>query len=110
MADFLEHVLRGLGVRLPFLLVCVGGLVLVTIRWSRQPRASLMALLGLAVLLVSSLATIVAFDLVARATNNWGWAMDRVDMLFTATSFLFYAVDAVGVALLVVAVYRGKPA
>lgn len=110
MDDFLESTVRGLGIRLPYLLVLVGGLVVVLMRWSRHPRASLMALLGIAVLLLSSLATLVVYDLVSMAMNRWQWPMERAELLFTATSFLVFTVDAVGVALLLAAVFRERGA
>ena len=109
MDDFLQMAVRGLGIRLPFLLVCAGGLAVVLMRWSRHPRASLLALLGIGVLLVSSLATIVVYDLVSLAMNRWQWPMERASMLYTATSFIAFTVDAVGMGLLLAAVFRDRP-
>ena len=110
MDDLFQNVARGLGIRLPFLLVLVGGLAVVLMRWSRHPRVSLLALLGIAVLMVSSLATIVVYDLVSMAINRWQWPMERASMLYTATSFIAFTVDAIGVAFLLAAVFRGGTA
>ncbi len=108
MDDFLSNAVRGLGIRLPYILICVAGLVVALMRWSRHPRTSLLALLGSATLLLSSLATIVVYDLVSLAINRWAMAMERAETLFTATSFVAFTVDAIGVALLLVAVFRER--
>lgn len=110
MDDFLANAVRGLGIRLPYILVCVAGLVVALMRWSRHPRTSLLTLLGSAILLVSSLATIVVYDLVSLAINRWEVAMEQASTLFTATSFVAFTVDAIGVGFLLAAVFRKRAA
>ncbi|MCI0457059.1 MAG: hypothetical protein L0Z62_08775 [Gemmataceae bacterium] len=52
----LELFLQQLIGSLPALIIYLGGLILALVFWSRQPRASLLLLLGLGLLLVNSLA------------------------------------------------------
>lgn len=106
MEDFLTSTLKSLAIRLPFLLVCVAGLVLIGLRWNRHPRTSLLAFLGTAVLLVSSLVTSVIYDLISRMMNRFEWSFEHASTIFTTTSFVFFVFDALGVGLLLVAILR----
>ena len=101
MGEFVSNAMQGVLIRLPFLLVCLAGVVLVGLRWSRHPRTSLLAVLGLVVLILSALGTTVAFQLVGIMMNRGTVPFERAEWIYNATSFLFYGLDAVGVGLLV---------
>lgn len=107
MEGFLENVVRGLIVRAPFLIVCIGGLALVALRWSRHPRSSILAALGLGTLLVSTLVSVVIYDLIGRLISR-SQAFERAELIYSATSFLMYTMDAAGVALIVAAFLRRR--
>jgi hypothetical protein len=106
---FLSSLVRGFLLRLPYLLVCIAGLAVLALRWSRHPRSSLFAAIGLAVLLVSSLITVFAYDLVSIVVNRQQMPFDRVEWVYTAMSFLFFLLDAVGLGLVVAAVLAERP-
>ena len=108
MEGFLSSVVEGLALRLPFLLVCVAGIAIVGLRWSRHPRASLLALAGLVVLLLSTLGTSVVYDLVNRFASREMWTPERMTTIYRAISFLFFTLDAIGVGLLAAAVVTGR--
>lgn len=101
--------MRALLLRLPFLLVCVAGMAVLALRWSRHGKSSLLAVLGLAILLVSSLITAFAYDLVNIVVNRQQLPFDRVQWVYTAMSFLFFLLDAVGLGLVVAAVLAERP-
>ena len=108
MEGFLSSVLEGLALRLPFLLACAAGIALVALRWRRHPKASLLALLGLAALVLSSLGSSVVYDLINRFAMRGAWDPGRMTTVYRAVSFLFYLVDAIAVGLLAVAVVTDR--
>jgi hypothetical protein len=109
MDDFVSNAMQGLLIRVPYLVVCLAGAVLVGMRWSRDPRAALLALLGLAVLFLSSIGTTFAFQLVGMWLSRGTVPFDRAEWFYNGTSFFFYLLDAIGVGFLVAAlVYRSR--
>jgi hypothetical protein len=109
MEDFVSNAMKGVLMRLPFLLVLAAGIVLIGLRWARHPRTSLLAVLGLVVLLLSSLGTTVAFQLVGMMMNRGTVPFERAEWVYNATSFFFMVLDAIGVGLLVGALLTRPP-
>jgi hypothetical protein len=55
LGEILTLFFSQLAAGLPLLIVYIGGIIFTLVLWNRQPRASLLAMLGLALMLVTSL-------------------------------------------------------
>jgi hypothetical protein len=106
--EILASLLKALAQRLPFLLVCIAGIALVVVRWRRSPRASLLALLGLATFLISSLGALFVYEALPRWIVRWQASPERASLVYSTASVLFYAIDGLGLALLLAAVFAER--
>jgi hypothetical protein len=104
MSPVVELFVQQLIGSLPLLVVYLGGLILALVFWSRQPRASLLLLLGLGVLLVNSTA----------GSCLWSWLVVREmeggprGPLLTILGFARSLLYGTGMALVIAAVFVGR--
>ncbi len=105
MSDMMEFSLRYLISALPVLVVYVGGIILTILLWQRQPRASLLLALGLAIMLVEHVLGACVFSWLGdKGGGPW-------DPLFLIVNFFRTLVYAGALCLVITAVFvgRGQP-
>ncbi len=105
MDGFFSNALTQLGRQFPTLLVYMVGIGLGLACWRRSPKASLLVVLAMGIMLASTVVSIFLFWFVVEV----GWGELPLD---TVLSILFMTVNvfnAVGLALLLVAVYSRAP-
>lgn len=91
----------------PLLLVYVVGMVLAARWWRRAPRAAMLALSGLSLLLLATLGgSAVQALLVAGAPAG---ALASMAMKMQVYYFAFTVLRAIGTGLIVAAVFAGRP-
>jgi hypothetical protein len=87
----------------PQLLVYIGGMVLAAVWWRRAPSAAMLTLLGLGLMLLSALAgSAMTIYLVTNRASSATFQMSGILSLALAV------VRAVGIGLLVAAVFSGR--
>jgi hypothetical protein len=100
--------LWGLLVSSPVYVVLIVGIVIAAARWSRHPRVSLLAVSGMAILLL--------FDVVWMLLNPWlqivlirqGVMTARLGFIFGLVSFAASLVRALGWGLVLAALFTGR--
>jgi len=106
----LAQLFNGLLLQLPLYLVWLAGIGLALIRRQRHPRASLLALIGIGMLLASSvLSTIVSFGLpllYEAGAVRGGVAM--LANLLGVCRIVFSVIEAIGCGLLLAAAFSGR--
>jgi hypothetical protein len=105
MDSFFSNALTQLGRQFPTLLIYMVGIGMGLACWRRSPKASFLVLLAMGIMLASTVMSIFLFWFVVEV----GWGELPLD---TVLSILFMAgnvFNAVGLALLLVAVYRRAP-
>jgi hypothetical protein len=101
--------LAAYAVQLPLFAVCLVGLGVALARWRRHPRVSLAAAAGLLVLLAAAAAEPVVTLWLPRALIHQGRHIAEVGPVMQKAEAARYAVAAVGVVLLLMAVFAGRP-
>ena len=91
----------------PMLLVCVGGIVFAARYWRRWPRPAMLAVTGLALMLFASVAGAAAQAYFIGSAGPGG--MGAVALRMQVIGFAFTMVRAVGLGLLVAAVFAARP-
>jgi hypothetical protein len=94
--------------RLLGMIVLIVGIVLALTWWQRHPRASLWALLACGLLLLSSVAGLVWYSMLPTMQANRGLSAMQMGWLYSISAFVFAAVNAAGLAMLLVAVFSGR--
>lgn len=105
MDSFFSNAFTQLGRQFPTLLICVIGIFLGLLCWRRSPRASLLVVLAMGIMLANTVVSVFLFWFVVEV----GWGELPLD---TVLSILFMSgnvFNAVGLALLLVAVYSRAP-
>ncbi len=110
MAASFVNVLIQLLTQLPVYAVMLVGAIVAVVRWQRHPQVSLLAVIGLAVLFVDSLAgrvlnAALPMMVVSRAM---GGNSTRVGSMFGVCNIVSAVVGAVGYGLLLAAVFKGR--
>lgn len=95
-------------VNLPTLIVCVIALAVILVNWKRAPRAAVWAAMGFGLTLVICLAMPALHALLQRWVFQGSDQAGRV-WTFTALSLAWSALHAGSYALLLVAVFSGRP-
>ena len=92
----------------PLLIVYLVGMVLAGRWWRRAPRAAMLAMSGLALLVVAALAgpAVQAIFIANPGPGGMGSAATRIQVF----AFAFMLVRAAGMALVVAAVFAGRSA
>lgn len=93
---------------LPTLIVCVIGLAVVIVNWKRAPRGAIWALLAFALALVIYLGMPALHTVLQRWVFQGSDQASRV-WVFTAVSLVWSTLHAGSYALLLVAVFAGRP-
>jgi uncharacterized membrane protein len=108
--NILENVLRMLLVRVPLLLVAGAGLLMALVRWRRHPTASLWAMLGMLVLLFVVFGEVVYYTFMPRLFPELYHIDERRQFFdfFFLSSLVWLFLDAVGVGLVVAAVFSDR--
>jgi hypothetical protein len=92
----------------PFLVVYIVFFVISVVRWRRHPRASLLAVVGLAMLTLSSISEIILsttiFQWAVQGELSWNDATDY----FTAVRMGYYVFQMVGMILILTAVFASR--
>ncbi|MFT5680087.1 MAG: hypothetical protein ACI8RZ_000992 [Myxococcota bacterium] len=97
--------LRSAMFSLPFLLLWIGGLVMAVLQRDRHPRAALLTGIACGLLLLTELLTTGLFMIISVLEL---WSLMGIPM--TIITLLSNLMFAVGLGLLVAAVWSGRPA
>jgi len=89
----------------PHLIVYIGGIVLVAVWWRRAPSAAMLAVIGLGIMLLSSVVGAMA---TSYLINNRTGATGSFAQTMSLVSFAFSVLRAIGVGFLVAAVFAGR--
>jgi hypothetical protein len=100
--------LWGLLMSAPVYIIWIAGIVIAAVRWSRHPRVSLLAISGLAILLVR--------EVVATLLNPWlqitlvhrGIAMGRLSVIFGLVVLMGSLIRALGWGLVLAALFTKR--
>ena len=94
--------------RWPVMLVSFGGIVFAIVRWKRHPKVSGLALAGLILFQLQSVAFSSLYYLLPRlATRGWSWAsIDNLSVVLDISHDLLYASS---IAVLAAAVFSQRP-
>jgi len=107
MTSSWAQMMAALTVQAPVLLVYLGGIVFSIVFWRRAPKAAMLAMVGSAVLLAAALALP---PIQAWILNNRGSAgISSTGQTMAAVGFAFNVLRAVGIGLLIGAVFVGRP-
>src|SRR5690242_8194594 len=101
--------LAAYAVQLPLLAVYLVGLGVALARWRRHPRVSLVAAAGLLVLLAAAASEPMVTLWLPRALIHQGRDIAEVGSVMRKAESARYAVAAVGMVLLLMAVFAGRP-
>ena len=99
--------LTDLSVQVPLFLVCIGGMILIIRRWRDHPRPSKYAFVGLSALLINPLITPVIYRSLFQLLFRMGWR-PSLDFIMWSADFVQYTITAVGIVLLLIAVYTAR--
>ena len=105
----LKSMLSNLLFSSPFLLVMLAGAVVAAVRWKRHPRASMLTLAGVLVYLLGMSGQMLALPLFLNFMIEQQWVAD-ITNTYRAAAFLLCLVQALGLALLLAAVFAGRRA
>jgi hypothetical protein len=94
----------------PLYLVWLGGAILALVRWQQHPRVSLLALAGLGVLFVNSLAGVALNATVPMMITSGAMRGGRMGTILGVCSIVSTVASAVGYGLLLAAVFSGRAA
>src|SRR5215216_2007772 len=83
----------------PMLIVYVGGMILAGMWWRRAPRPAMLAMAGLGIMAVSTLASALVTALLIRNSSP-----SSIGQTIAITNGIFMVLRAVGTALLIAAV------
>jgi len=100
--------LGDLAFQIPLLVVFVIGFVMVLSNYRRYPRPSLLALLGLIALLFNSLIMALVSRSIIQNQAAQGWSAAQVGYYLSSLGFVRYAMSAIGIGLLLFAVYSAR--
>jgi hypothetical protein len=106
--DLLADVLAALAVQLPVFAVGAAGIGLAVARWRWHPRASLLAVAGLAVLLIDVAAGTVLVRWLPPELIRQGRHVAEVGSVMQAVAAARSAGAAAGLVLLLMAVFAGR--
>ena len=89
----------------PMLIVYLGGMILAGMWWRRMPRAAMLAMAGLGVMMVTSIAGPLTTTLLIRNRASSAGSIGQSVMMLNG---VFSLVRTIGLALLVAAVFVGR--
>lgn len=107
-SDRLWELFRGFLQQLPSLVTIVVCILFAAIRWKRQPRVSLVVIIGLLLLILHNLTFAVIYIWVPEAVMRSGWI--SIQTMVTAMGFIYYLALAVPVGLLLIAIFMQRKA
>jgi hypothetical protein len=109
MSEIVSPAFDQVAMQLPFLLVCLVGIVLALVFWSRSPIVSAFVLISASLLLLVSIAYLFAFPTVLNASSKESWTPERTTLIVGAISVGYAVVHAAGLGLLLAAAFTGRP-
>jgi len=97
-----------LSTRWPVMLVSLFGLVFAIVRWKRHPKVSLLAIVGLLLFQLQSIAFNAIYYILPRlATRGWSWgSIDNLSIVLDVAHDILYATS---IAILAAAVFSSRP-
>lgn len=110
MNPWLNPVLMQLAHQTPGLIVYLAGIVLAAVLWRRSPVPCLLTLLACGLLLAVNLVQTISTQWLIVQHSEGAWEVSRLSAVMTAVSFIGTFFRAVGVALLLAAVFVGRRA
>lgn len=102
-------VLTSLGVMLPQLLIIIGGIIYSFMNMEKNPQTGKLALAGLGIMLLVGLLGLVVTFIQIQLPSWYGvYSYVTITYIATAIHFVFNIIWAVGLGLLVYAVWTGR--
>lgn len=102
-------ILTNLGVMLPQIIVLIGGLIFSFTNMKQNPQAGKLALAGLGIMLIIGLLGLVVTFIQIQLPSWYGvYSYVTIAYIATAIHFVFNIIWAVGLGLLVYAVWTGR--
>jgi hypothetical protein len=110
MQNTSHEILTSLAWSIPFYVIYLVAAVIAIVRWSRHPSASLLVLLAVIMLTLTALFGDTAFTLALHAREDAGWTNEQLGSVMAALRLVRNLFTALGLALLVSAVFTGRSA
>jgi small-conductance mechanosensitive channel len=110
MNEIVSPTFEQVAMQLPVLIVCLVGIVLALVFWSRSPMVSAFVLISASLLLLVSIAYLFASPTVLNASSKEGWTSERTALIVGAISVVYTVIRAAGLGLLLAAAFTGRPA
>jgi len=104
---FIQFLTQLLG-QAPVLLVYLVGMVLALVFWRRCPRPAMLTLIGMALLLVTTLVQSFLFIYLVWARDDFGWSQERLGWMLSANGLMGSVIRAAAFALVLTAVFMGR--
>lgn len=101
-------ILSSLAVMLPHLIVIIIGIIFAFTNFSRTPQASKLALAGLGIMLLIGILGLVVTAIQINLPMWLGMQFTTVSYISTAVRFVLNIIWAVGLGLLIYAVWAGR--
>jgi hypothetical protein len=99
----------GLLVSSPVYIVWIVGLVIAVTRWSRHPQVSLLAVSGLAILLVREVVATLVAPWLQMSLIRGSMMPSRLGFIFGLLNFVGALIRAVGYGLVLAALFTRRP-
>ncbi|MBL9124021.1 MAG: hypothetical protein JNG90_10345 [Planctomycetaceae bacterium] len=100
-------ILKSLLTQAPLILVALAGVLLALRRWPRSTAARRFALPGFGLLLVNAMFFSCVWAVLPQWLSEQGWSGRQLEAVFTLVAVSTNAIEAIGIACLVVALYLG---
>lgn len=94
----------------PAIAVAFVGALLALLRRQRHPRASLFALVGFLIYLISSITFPLIYAILPALLYEQGWSTTSYTLFYRGLAFFHYLIEAAALALLLAAVLVGRGA
>ena len=104
---FIQFLTQLLG-QAPILLVYLVGMVVALVFWRRCPRPAMLTLIGMALLLVTTLVQSFLFIYFHWARDDFGWSHERLGWMLSANGLVGSVFRAAAFGLVLTAVFIGR--
>lgn len=103
--DMWSAILMQIAWQIPYLIVCLVGIVLALMNWTRKPAAAMLTVCALLLLLVTSI-TGAFTSMLPMVLLRRGWAHSQMGVLLGTLGMIHILLVTGGVGLLLAAIFR----
>lgn len=104
------RIMTDLMLSLPSLIATIVCLIIIVLRWKRHPKVSLMASVGLGLLLLHNIVFTVIYATVPRAFIRSSYTADDIQNVFLVLGLIFNVARVIAFTPLLAAIFIKRPA